>query len=116
MLERNPAPSRGGLAGLSIFSGAEERPPLAEEESSPFKERFFKLMLCLAIIFVFGSLLSATHRVSSLEHAEKTMILSYFADRLRSNPCLELHTLGRVGLGLLMQQDRFCKRSKFCLF
>ena len=29
-------PFRGGLAELSIFSGAGERPPLAEEESPPF--------------------------------------------------------------------------------
>jgi len=30
-------PFRGGLAELSIFSGAEERPPLTAEESPPFQ-------------------------------------------------------------------------------
>ena len=42
-LEAQSRPLKGGLAELSVCSGAAERPPFGEEESPSFKKGFFNM-------------------------------------------------------------------------
>jgi hypothetical protein len=74
---------RGGLAELSIFTGAEERPLLAEEESSPFKERFFNHVRCKRLEIqekkITGS--SRSVRAGSPKRRQEKNVLSCLAFR-----------------------------------